>query len=62
MIPEAFMNWTKHYLYKEVGMENAAAAQASMIFSLVGRGTQYSPGWALDRSHGNAGRIYWRRR
>jgi MFS transporter, OPA family, glycerol-3-phosphate transporter len=57
MIREAFMNWTKHYLYKEVGMENAAAAQASMIFSLVGAASSVMAGWALDRSRGNAGRI-----
>ena len=47
MIREAFMNWTKHFLYKEVGMENASAAQASMIFSLVGAASSVLAGWAL---------------
>jgi MFS transporter, OPA family, glycerol-3-phosphate transporter len=57
MIREAFMNWTKHFLHKEVGMGDASAAQASMIFSLVGAASSILAGWALDRSRGNVGRI-----
>jgi len=57
MIREAFGNWTRDYFHEAVGMGDAAAAQATMIFPLIGCASSLLAGCGSDLLGGKYGRI-----
>jgi OPA family glycerol-3-phosphate transporter-like MFS transporter len=57
MIRETFNFWSPTYLKEAVGLTPGDAAQASMVFPLVGAGSAFVAGLASDRLQGRHGRV-----
>jgi OPA family glycerol-3-phosphate transporter-like MFS transporter len=57
LIRETFNFWTPTYLREVAGLDAGAAAQASLVFPLVGAAAVLLAGRVSDRLHGKHGRV-----
>jgi OPA family glycerol-3-phosphate transporter-like MFS transporter len=57
LIRETFNFWTPTYLTRAVGLDEASAAQLSLVFPLVGAASALAGGWLSDRLGGRHGLV-----